>query len=133
MIFPQLYDHAPLINYIDFHISNGKKFHQLPISTVEILVGYALEAIGPEAYVSISETDDDDLILHELINQMKQGGNKYVLGETLCNVVTSYFHNDIKEIFKNRQIAIENQKHKSLFYPTTLDNEINELSLGKTL
>ena len=102
MIFPQLQHYKPLIRFIDHLLKDGSTWNKIDQDDIEIMAGHAITALGSDAYVCLSESEDLDKIIYHLGRQLLTGKVAWDLQHTLCNAAAAYFAPDFQELFTDR-------------------------------
>lgn len=92
----------PLINEIDDLLSQDKSWSALAYCEINVLAGHAIQALGKDADVCLTESHDLDFILHLIAKQLLTGRYND-LNEVMASAVTAYLHDHLKQLYAERE------------------------------
>lgn len=103
MTFNEISYYKPLLECIDDHLDWGRTWEKIRPSDLEELAGHVLKAVGSDAYLCIAESDDCDVIMHQIAKHLISGNNSHDICEVLSKAAVKYFLKDIEEVFTDRE------------------------------
>ena len=102
---PQVFYHQEIIDLINYFLNAGyESYRSLPEIDRQELTAACIHALGNDAYDSIIDHDDFDIVLHHFKQYLKTGKQEYALdlAETMAKNATEHFSQVLEDLFEEK-------------------------------